>query len=418
MGQADAIGFDRPRRAGRRRLLYAAVTIALLTLPQIRGMLSIFRDRLQSHFGISIDQLGLLLSIGAIPGIVGAVLGGRLVDSRGPRVVLRVCLFGAAVGMALASLAGQWVFMMAALAVIALFVYPMHIAAQSYLIRLFPGRRRRALSLNMVALSAGGVAFPLLAEGLLHLERSAASVSFSHVLHLPFALAAGGLAMGALLYRRRKSLADPQAGLSASERAHPEPLGKGAVLLLAMMVVHGTCDTAIYIWMPRVLGGGGFAEQVFLPGAVMAAYALAYVLSRGILSLLPEHWGARLMMIAPGLVGGGLFLAGVASRSQVWTSVCYVAGAFCWSFEYPTILAALAGGEARRFGSALGANAVAIGLGTFAMVNAMGLIARAVGEASMWVILLLPAAGFPLVALGGALWAWRFARGATPTPAP
>ena len=413
MGQADAIRFDRLRRPGRRRLLYAAVTVALLTLPQIRGMLSIFRDRLQSHFDISIAQLGLLLSIWTIPGIVGALLGGRLVDRAGPRAVLRVCLFGAAIGLALAGLADGWAFMLGALAFVALFTFPMHIAAQTYLIRLFPTRRRRVLSLNMVAWGLSGVAVALLAEGLLHLERASPSVSFSQILHVPFAVVAGLLAMGALLYRRPKSLAGPAPAEKAREPQRPRPFGKGAVLLLAMMVIHGTCDSSLYVWMPRVLGGTSFTRQLFLPGAVMAGFSLAYVLSRGILSLLPERSGARLMLIAPGLLGGVLLLAGVASRSQAWTAAGYVAGAFCWSFEYPAILAVLAGGEARRFGAALGANAVALGLATFAMVNAMGLIAGAVGEESMWVVLLLPAAGFPLVGLGGAIWVWRFSR-ATP----
>ena len=109
--------------------MYAAVTVALLTLPQIRGTLSIFRDRLQSHFGISIEQLGLLLSIWTIPGIVGALLGGRLVDRAGPRVVLRACLMGAALGLALAALADGWVSMLAALAFVALFTFPLHLAA-------------------------------------------------------------------------------------------------------------------------------------------------------------------------------------------------------------------------------------------------------------------------------------------------
>lgn len=413
MGQADAIRFDRPRRPGRRRLLYAAVTVALLTLPQIRGTLSIFRDGLQSHFDISIEQLGLLLSIWTIPGMIGAVLGGRAVDRAGPRVVLRACLMGAALGLALAALADGWAYMLAALAFVALFTFPLHIAAQTYLIRLFPTRRRRVLSLNMVALSLSGVAVPLLAEALLRLERTDPSVSFSQILHVPFAVVAAALAMGALLYRRRKSLAGPDPAEKAREPQRPRPFGKGAVLLLAMMVLHGTCDSSLFVWMPRVLGGGSFARQVFLPGAVMAGFSLAYVLSRSLLSLLPERSGTRVMLIAPGLLGGVLMLAGLASRSQTWTAAGYVAGAFCWSFEYPAILAALAGGEARRFGSALGANAVALGLATFAMVNSMGLIARGVGEQSMWVILLLPAAGFPLVGLAGAIWVWRFSRRAT-----
>ena len=35
----------------------------------------------------------------------------------------------------------------------------------------------------------------------------------------------------------------------------------------------------------------------------------------------------------------------------------------------------------------------------------------------MWVVLLLPAAGFPLVGLGGAIWVWRFSRRAPPADA-
>ena len=51
-------------------------------------------------------------------------MGGRLVDRAGPRAVLRVCLFGAAVGLALAGLADRWAFMLAALAFVALFTFP------------------------------------------------------------------------------------------------------------------------------------------------------------------------------------------------------------------------------------------------------------------------------------------------------
>lgn len=198
------------RRAGRvirRRLLFAGVTMLLGTLPQVRGMLSVFRDTLQSHLGISIDQFGLLISIGSVTGMLGAVLGGRLVDRRGPRVVLRVCLFGAGVGMAMVALAGRWISLLAALGLTALFTWPMWIASQSYLVRLFPHRRRRVLSLSLVVMSAAGVGVPLLAEGLLYLRRTRPAVSFSHILHIPFAVAAGLLLLGTMLYRRRKSLA-------------------------------------------------------------------------------------------------------------------------------------------------------------------------------------------------------------------
>ncbi len=415
-------GAIRPVRAGRpsrRRLLFAGVTMLLWTIPQVRGILSVFRDTLQSHFAISIDEFGLMISIGAIPGMLGAVLGGRLVDRRGPRVVLRVCLFGAGVGMAMAALAGEWIYLLIALGVTAGFSSPMWIAAQSYLVRLFPRRRRRVLSLSLVAMSITGVAVPLLAEGLLHLRRTHPSVSFSHILHIPFAAAAAVLLLAVPLYRRKKALG---AAAGAPSPAGPapvrRPLDKSALLLVAMMVVHATCDSSAMMWMPRVLGSSSYAERPLLPGVVTAGFSLAYVLARGLLSVLPEQWGRRAMLIAPGVVGSAVLLAGILSRSQAVTAVCYVVGGFCWSFEFPAILSTLAGSDGRRFGSTLGLLWVGSGLGTFALANTMGLLARSLGDASLWMILILPAAGFPLVSLGGAIWVWRFGRGGAGPEAP
>ncbi|HUW35391.1 MAG TPA: hypothetical protein VM223_27590 [Planctomycetota bacterium] len=178
--------------------------------------------------------------------------------------------------------------------------------------------------------------------------------------------------------------------------------GPWPLLLVALLVMHGTCDTAAYMWMSSVLGNElCYDRRVFLPGAVMAAFSLAYVASRSILSVLPERWGTNAMMIALGLLGGGLFLAGVLSRDQAMTSIGYVAGAFCWSVEYPTFLSTLAN-TTKRLGTALAAQAVAGGLALFVMVYLMGRIDDALGDAALWKILLIPACGFPLVGLGGA----------------
>jgi len=105
-------------KAGRRRLGCAVVTILLWALGGITAMLPVYRDALQSHFGLSLDQFGLLISIGAVPGVLGALIGGMLVDRLGPRAVLGACLFGAAAGMALAGVPAQWVLMLVALGVI------------------------------------------------------------------------------------------------------------------------------------------------------------------------------------------------------------------------------------------------------------------------------------------------------------
>jgi len=332
-------------------------------------------------------------------------------------------LFGAAAGMAMAALAGQWRLLLVALGFTAMFSWPMYIASQSYLVRLFPFRRRRVLSLSLVVMSTTGLAVPLLAEGLLYLRRTHPAVSFSHILHVPFAVTAGLLLLGTMLYRRSRSLGAAAGRLPAPGGPGRRPLGQEALLLVGMMVVHGMCDSSAMMWMPRVLGSSSYAARPLPPGVVTAGFSLAYVLARGLLSVLAEHWGRRVMMIAPGLLGSGVFLAGVLSRSQVATSVCYVLGGFCWSFEYPAVLSILAGDGGpdvhRGFGSALGLVSLGSGLGTFALANAMGLLAKSLGDASLWMILILPAAGFPLVSLGGAIWVRRFGgREANPPQAP
>jgi len=400
----------RPRRPTRRRLAYAAMAIVIWTLPQIRGTLSVFRDGLQSYLDISIDQFGLLISIGSVTGMVGSLLAGRLVDRHGPRVVLRVCLVGAAAGLAMAGLVDRWLLLLAALALTALFAMPLWIASQAYLVRLFPTRRRRVLSLSLVAMSLTGIAVPLLAEGLLHLHRTHPAVRFGTILHVPFAVVAVLLAGAVVLYRPGKSLARPKpaplpAG-PASRRLHVP----GAMLLVGALAVHGTCDTSAMLWMPRVLGSSSYLHRPLPPGVVTAGFSVAYVLARGLLSLLPEHFGRRVMIIAPGAVGGALFLAGVLSRSQSATAACYVLGGFCWSFEFPAILSTLAGGDGRRFGASLGMMSVGAGLGTFALANVMGVLAKSLGEPWLWMVLILPACGFGLVSLIGAVWVLRFGR--------
>ena len=151
---------DQPRPFGSSRPLFAAAAMSLVALAAMTNMLSIFRDVLQSHFRVTTAQFGTLLSIGTIPGAVGALLGGVLIDRWGPRKVLRASLLGCAAGMAMAYFGSQWAAILAALGVVAFFVGPMGIAALAYLVRLFPGRRRRALSIHLVVVSAAALASP------------------------------------------------------------------------------------------------------------------------------------------------------------------------------------------------------------------------------------------------------------------
>ncbi len=399
---------SKQRRFPRRRLKYAIVTILLGTFSGYNEVLAVFRDALQSYFGIGVREFGLLLSIGTVPGALAALTAGILIDRWGPRAVLRGCLAGIAAGMLLAAQGKWWIVMLAAVAIISCFSYPLYMSIQSYLVNLFPRHRRRVLSLNLVIVSARGILFPLWAEYLLYMQRTHARLKFSYVLHLPFALLSLPLLLGIFLYRKEKTLGRAEPRKTDRDRRFLTPLPGSSMLLISLLIIHGMVDNTAYMWMPRVLDSESFPEQIFAPGFVMAAYGLAYVLSRGILTLIPERSGNRIMLIAPGILGGGIFLAGILSRSQPITAASYVLGGLLWSFEYPAILAVIAENERSRFGSALAMQALGSGLGTFLMANLMGWMGARFGDPRLWIILLVPASGFPLVGIGGAIWLLRY----------
>ena len=378
----------------------AALVIVLVAIASIGAAIPIFRDRLQDYFSLSTTRYGLLLNMGAFVGVAGSLAGGPLMARIGPRRMLMVCLAGAIAGMALAIWPGSWILFLTALAVTAFFVAPMNFAMQAYLSDLFPDRRRKILSLSLVASSVFFMLFPLLAELLLSFTRPGHPSDFGWVIHGLYAAAAAVLLLGLLAMTGSARVTHTEAATASSVST----LSTGAiVLLVVLLTLHGTADTVLSIWMPRVLSSTSYAVQPFLPGAVMSAYSLGYVVSRFLLSLLPENRWRRRLMVFPGLLGGTVLLAGILTQNQAWTAVGFVAGAFLWSVECPVFIAALTG-AGPRFGNAIAIFSAVAGLTTFALGTSLGALADHLGEAQMWKILFIPASLFPLAGLGGLLW--------------
>jgi MFS family permease len=371
------------------------------------GLLPVFGNALQAYFNLDLPQLGLLLCIGNLPGAVGGLLGGLAMDRYGPFRVLRVGLAGAGAGLALTAVAFNFTFMLAAIIVLSFFVQGLiGTAVPGYLVRLFPKHQRRVLSLSLVTASLVGMLFPLLAELLLRLN--AKGVPFTYVLHVPLAVMAAVLLTCASLFRQRSGVAaaslQEQAAKAASSAFSLRGLSAGAVLLIVVLSLHCSCDNLIGAWLPRVMRSASYSGIVISPGVVLSAGGLAYVISRILLSLLPEHVGRRVFMVAPGLLGGTVLLAGLLSRSQLLTSIAYMAAMFCWSAEFPTFLATASRVEPRHFGTIYAIMSLVQGLAVFLGGMAMGQAGQWLGDQRLWMILLPPAAGFVLVGAGGALW--------------
>lgn len=399
----------------RRHVIYAFVVSVVAVAAGYQGVLPVFRSHLMQYLSIGDDRFGLLFSIGSLTGLTSVLTGGHLVDRWGPRRVIRICLVGVGCAMLAIAAAGAryGVFVFAA-GLSGLFSAPLFIAINAYLAKLFPRHRRRAISLNLASTSMGGMMFPLVAEGLLRLARLSNGIAFRQVLHPPFLLFGAILFAAAGIYRR-----------PAGNRARPvthgrkrrplrhgrDPLPRPRALLLAFLIAsHGVADGTLHLWMPRFLESGSFAQAAVPPGIVLSGYSLAYLLARFLLASLPDRMGRRALVVVPGLAGGTLLIAGIASRSFLLTAGGYVLGAFCWSVEYPAMVAMLMREAKQKFGVSMAVSSVMTGLMFFVWQTLMGLFVHRAGDAQMWKPMLLAACGFPLVGIGGLLWLVWFDR--------
>jgi len=375
-------------------------------------VLPVLRGGLQSYFHVGLSRFGLLLSIGLAPGALAMLAAGPLADRLGPAKVLRVCALGLAAAMCLAASATDWRVMLAATAFMCVFSQPLVLSGQCFLARIYSAQPRRVIAIGMLVLALAGAVWSLWAEGLLALARRP-SVGFSRAFHLPFLMVAALLAVIAVMFSRNGD-APAEAATKPSEPAGPETL-LPAASLVGLMILHGTVDTSGYLWAPRVLSSASFPTHPLAPGLVAAAYNVAYVLARGLLSLIPEERGRRAFLIVPGLLGGSIFALGLVSGSQALAAAGYVGGAFCWSVEYPAMLSEIARLRGARFGGALAIASLGSGLGAFGLSNLMGWLGDKLGERALPAIMLIPASGFVLAGAGGLVWVLAYGRIRTQT---
>ena len=396
-----------PEQHGRVRRTVWVVALAVLAT-YASCVLPVFYEQLKEYFAIGSGAYGFMFSVGSLGGVLTALIGGVLVDRRGPRRVIRLCLFGLGLSMVLFALCGRlWAIMAAALGVGALFQTTFYIAITAHLVRAFPEHKRRVLALNFAAMSAGCILFPVLAENLLWLVHSVPSFRFAWALHGPFALIALVLLASALLYRPPRA-AVAEAGTARPWRWADIRLPGCTMALVVMASLHAIVDTTLYIWMPAYLARATFASRPIRPGWVLAAYGAAYLVSRGALMLFRESTGRRAFLILPGLLGGATLVAGILSRDYTTTAICYVLGGLLWSVEFPAVLSLIAEEEGPRFGTANAMVNLCAAAGAFLMLNQTGWLVDRLGESAMWKAMMIPAMGFPCFSLGAA-W-WLFAR--------
>ncbi len=387
----------------KRRFQYAIVTIAFLVLTRMPGTLPIYRDTLLGYLDIGDNVFGFIFSMSSL-GAISVLIGGAYTDRYGPRKVIRFCLTGISIAFFCFALAGnRWGMIALGMALYGLFHRPLGIAISNYLIRLFPDNKRRALSLNMAGSNAGALFYPSIAEGFLGLSKSFTSISFAAVFHIPFAAVGALIMAGGFLYRKRTSLG-VHTTVSKRLAFRDISIPRRYLPIIFFMLLHGLADGIFVFWLPRYLGSGAFDSVLIGPGYIITGHSIAYMLSRIVIGMLPEHIGRKLFLVLPGILGGGVFIAGILSGNYLITAGAYVLGSFLWSAEYPAMLGLLGHEIPKKFGAALALHALLGATSMFFVHNIMGFIFNSLPVESYWQAIIVPAAFFPCVGIGCAIW--------------
>lgn len=366
-------------------------------------VIPVFRQELQKYLDLRLEEFGVLISAGMLASAAATLLCAWLISRIGPRWMFVAALLACALGMAVVGLSTSFLPIALGVATMGSAALVANVAGQARLAELFTSDARRALAMQMAASSVGFVVWPSVAEALLGASRRG-TMTFEQALHWPYLSIAGCLAMGSLVLARARC-SERRSVSSDSPSDKPRSLVAWPVwLLMLLTVLHTAPDNALYLWLPRVLASGSYPQVTISPGTVLSMFGAVYLITRLIVGGLPSGFGNRLMLTTAGMLGGLILAAAALTRNQLATSIGVVLGAAFWSVEYPALLAVLARETGRGFGRALAISSVSGSLATFALSALMGWSAGTLGESRLWMLLLVPAACFPMVSIGAIIY--------------
>lgn len=346
----------------------------------IGAVLPVLPRYVKGPVGAGDVAVGVVVGCFAFAAVVGRPIGGRLADARGRRtlhvtgsliaVVAGLLLFlpwgvpGLVLARLVLGVGDGWVFT----------------AGATWIVDLAPtSRRGQAIGLFGLAIWGGLTVGPLCGELLLALGSYEAVWAFSAVMPL----------LGAAFASRLPDAHQPVVVGADEERAPlvPRPVVLPGFALALANAGYGTMAGFVVLHLDdRGVGHGT---------AVFTAFAASVVLSRLVLSSLPDRLGAQRTAVGAAVAEAvGLALVAVAGSLPVAFAGAVVMGAgFSLLFPSLAVLAVERAGEARR-GAALGAFTAFFDLGVGIGAPLAGAIAAVSGyDTAFWVAAAAAAVG-------------------------
>lgn len=361
-------------------------------------MFPILGPRISELYSITAEQYGEIMGLRNLCRVPSLFIVGPLIALLGVRRVAEISMIGIGAAYLTLGIGQTLISLQLCLSLMGFFFGLFAIAIPALLISLFPARKRGMFSINLVAFAFPSMIYPFVASEIL--QWSADRTESGTSIFSPFSIFGGLLAGGAallLVWKRAPELdrenepaspdGDTSAGIglladikSRMGEVVAQLFSFRSCLIVLLICLHASADNTIYAFLPMFMN----AEFANLPASqaalAISAHGLAYVLTRTVLSIMPEKLGQRVILTLAGPLGGSLVIAMLWYGSPFSIPVLYLLASLMFAAEYPTLASEVSSRSIGGFGTVLATGLLLSEIATYALQKVTGRLADTTGD--------------------------------------
>ncbi len=380
----------------RRRRRLAIAVLIIFNLTSYNGVMGVFSPRLREYFSLTYEQWGTMSGLGSLGQTVSLLLVGLVIARFGVRRITELSLGGVGACFVLIGQGANLLALKISLFFQGLFGGFSRSSLPAYLVALYPSHKRRMISLQLTCGSVMGIVVPLWADQLLRWSREGGHQELARLFFSPFLIAGFVVLCGwALLSFSRQP--DFQSVQTPGQSLRLRPLlGIRPLAIVLLITLHASADGATYEFLPMFMDHQ-FEELVIPAGMTLAGHNVAYLITRSLLSVLPEGLGQRAILTLAGPIGGCLLLVMLWQGNAVTVPLIYFLASLFYAAEFPVLLSEISSRSMAHFAAVMSGGYLLGNLTSFLLMKGTGRLVDTTGD--FRVALSVAACGFILFGL-------------------
>ena len=367
----DGMGSDTAKITTRPQRMMAVGVLMLVMLTSYTYVIPVFAIRICQLFSLSVEEYGTMIGLGSLSQIASLLLVGLMITRFGGRRISEFSLVGIGSCFALIGFGSNLSSLKVSLAVNGFFSGLVKVAIPGFLISLYPTLKRRIISVQLVTVAIAGIVIPLWANQLLQWSEGDDYSEFSRVFFGPFLIIGCMVIIGGVLLSlgRQLSVEDPQ--ITSAKTFLRELFERRSLTIVLLVALHTSADGTIFQFLPMFMQHH-FDELPLAPAWALSGHAIAYVITRVILSLLPEGFGQRAILTLAGPIGGFLILVMLWQGHAFSVPFLYTLASLFYAAEFPVLVSEISSRSIGHFGTILASGLLVSNAATFLFLKGTG----------------------------------------------